>query len=607
MERRMPLDANAQLQAGHSIDPADSTPIEISSDELVSRLPATIELAGRQDSDILRQVGKLLAADADVFLSGGQLAIVEADHDGGCHIRIMDRFRLLSLLTHAASWQRTVLLQNGPRTSAAPVPERLARMLLADPPRARPITAIERTPRFVGDWELTTSRGYSADAELLFLPDAIYSFPNRNPNRQQIDAAKKLLREMLQDFPFADDADFAAAIALLLTPFVRYMVAGRVPFFLIGASTPGTGKSLLAEIIFLVCYGRVFAGHDIPAEDELRKLITTKLSSGAVVLFFDNISGFIDSPHLCSALTEQIWEDRLLGGNRMWTGAIKSIVVGTGNNVCATKEIERRTLRISLTTDVEQPELRRSFLHPNLVQWVTQNRVRLVNALLTLVQAWIAADRPKGKQRLGRFEEWAETIGGILHVVEIDGFLSEEARRRSSTDIETVAWKAFFAAWRKKHGVSAFVHVSKLIELAAAHLPHVIGDAGENEQRALLAKALDRYVGQVYDGLRVVRNDASHLEFSLKRTALYAFVHAWRMTLKDPVQALQASELLDLAKEHIPGVVGNRGERSQETRLGRALGEHLDTNFEGYRIVRRNERHTVYVLKQEKSDTNPPF
>ena len=59
-------------------------------------------------------------------------------------------------------------------------------------------------------------------------------------------------------------------------------------------------------------------------------------------------------------------------------------------------------------------------------------------AALTLIRAWIAAGRPKGKKTLGKFEGWAEVMGGILQVAGVPGFLDQLEAFRERDDPETL-------------------------------------------------------------------------------------------------------------------------------------------------------------------------
>ena len=91
-------------------------------------------------------------------------------------------------------------------------------------------------------------------------------------------AAKAVLFDLLQDFRFADEASLAHAIALMVLPLVRLMIDGPTPLHLIGASTAGTGKNLLIDVILQAITGGSIARFAPATDDqEMRKRITAIL------------------------------------------------------------------------------------------------------------------------------------------------------------------------------------------------------------------------------------------------------------------------------------------------------------------------------------------
>ena len=83
--------------------------------------------------------------------------------------------------------------------------------------------------------------------------------------------------DMLGDFPFVGDAERAHAVAALLLPFIRDLIPGATPLHGIEASTPGTGKTLLADTLVLPSIGRPPAAMTASAsEEEMRKRLTAK-------------------------------------------------------------------------------------------------------------------------------------------------------------------------------------------------------------------------------------------------------------------------------------------------------------------------------------------
>src|SRR5262245_59569847 len=99
--------------------------------------------------------------------------------------------------------------------------------------------------------------------------------------------------------------------------------------------------------------------------------------------------------------------------------------------------MERRVFWARQDPEVPNPENRSEFLHPELEKWVLANRVSLIEAVLTLIRAWFAAGRPKANLHRGSFDDWAQTIGGILENAEIHHFLTNRtASYAADADVE---------------------------------------------------------------------------------------------------------------------------------------------------------------------------
>jgi hypothetical protein len=234
----------------------------------------------------------------------------------------------------------------------------------------------------------------------------------------EIDAvAHLLLNELLGDFCFVGPAERAHALALLLLPFVRELIPGPTPLHLDESPTPGTGKTLLAEVVLWPSLGRpvptMTEGRD---EDEWRKRITAKLLAGTNVVFLDNLRRRLDSAAVSSAITAPAWEDRILGRSETQSVPVRCAWVASGNNPALSLEMTRRTVRIRLDAQTEEPWRRSGFRHADLRSWVKAHRGELIAAALTLGQAWLDADRPPGKTVLGMFEDWSRVLGGVLSV-----------------------------------------------------------------------------------------------------------------------------------------------------------------------------------------------
>jgi hypothetical protein len=247
-----------------------------------------------------------------------------------------------------------------------------------------------------------------------------------NPTEQEVEAAKTLiLNELLGDFPFTDQASLANAVGLGLLPFVRHLIDGCTPLHLISSPVPGTGKSLLSDVLSWVATGTLpISLTEGRCDDEWRKRITAVLERSPAIIRIDNVTQSLDTGVLSSVLTTKIWSDRRLGATAIITVRNNAVWTVTANNPQLNMEVARRSVWISLDPKVAQPWNRSGFKHDPILKWVKKNRESLVKAFLTLAQAWVKKGMPKADVRMGSFEEWAEIVGGILNTVGIDGFLA---------------------------------------------------------------------------------------------------------------------------------------------------------------------------------------
>lgn len=403
--------------------------------------------------------------------SGGiaRVALVQDDQDQAVpQIQLLDADALRGELTNAADW---FTLHHSKERGDYHVPDlpplAAARDILALPAvDLPPLLAIITCPTFAANGSLIAAGGYDQASGLwhhLTLTD-LEAIPE-NPSREEIAASRDAFADVVAEFPFTDAASRANTLALMLLPFVRPLIDGPTPLHAIDAPTPGTGKGLLVQACLWPALGY---GLDIRSgardPDEWRKRITSELVAGKPAIGFDNATTRLDSEHLAAALTATMWTDRVLGQTRVVTIPNRSIWVCTGNNLAFSKELARRVVWIRLDAKVEAPEQRTGFRYPNLTAHVRERRGALVAAALTLCRAWLAADRPPGKQVMGSFESYAGTLGGILDLAGVEGFLANAEELRRQADSETSEWRAFVHAWWERRR-DAWVGVSDLAEL----------------------------------------------------------------------------------------------------------------------------------------------
>jgi hypothetical protein len=285
------------------------------------------------------------------------------------------------------------------------------------------LAGITEVPVLRPDGTVVNSPGYDAVTGLLYRP-AKGSAPvprvSENPTEEEVRAAFRLLHEVIIDFPFSTPADRANAIGAMVTLVMRAAIDGNIPMGLFDAPKAGTGKGLLAETVVMIATGQV-AGSITAAESEAewRKLITSALLTGQAFHIVDNVEDILRSAKLASLLTAPVWEDRALGGNGIVRIArnARGVWFATGNNITLGGDMPRRCYRIRIDARIKQPYLRppETFHHWPLLDWVLQERPRILHALLTVCRAWYARGKPtKGAPTMGSFEKWSQTLWGVL-------------------------------------------------------------------------------------------------------------------------------------------------------------------------------------------------
>jgi hypothetical protein len=315
-------------------------------------------------------------------------------------------------------------------------------LTLADPPFPS-LAEIISAPTFLPGGRLLITPGYDAESGFLLAPRGLDGV---RVDLSVPEARHLLLDELLVDFPFADDASRAHAVAKHVQPFVRPLIDGPTPLYLIEAPKKGTGKGLLADVFSYVACGSLAPMMALShAEDEIEKRITALLLSGTSIVVLDNVTA-IRSSNIAVALRTTSWRGRVLGRSEMVTLPNTATWVATGNNPELSDEITRRVAPIRLDCGLEHPEDRAAFRHP-LPEWAITHRAELVSACLSLVHAWLEAGSPHGSVTLGGFEAWAAVMGGLLDVAGVPGFLSNRDALRERGDRESAAWLAFCRAW----------------------------------------------------------------------------------------------------------------------------------------------------------------
>ena len=157
-----------------------------------------------------------------------------------------------------------------------------------------PLEDVVHAPVFLPGGVLLAQDGYDPDTGLLLQLKGLTGLRTDMPVAETL----SLLHEVFGEFPFVEAAGWAHTLCMVLQPFVRPLIAGATPLYLIDAPARGTGKGLLTEAANLIPFGYVVPTMSQPRDgDELEKRLTSVLLEGRPVVFLDNLTR-LDSPHL---------------------------------------------------------------------------------------------------------------------------------------------------------------------------------------------------------------------------------------------------------------------------------------------------------------------
>ena len=387
-------------------------------------------------------------------------------------------------------------------------PEWLVQNIFARELAAWPFEQLEsviEAPTMRADGSILEVPGFDEATGLLYAPGADFPPVPAAPTPEDVTAALLELLDPLMDFPFRTPSDQYAAVAAKLSLVARHAIEGPVPLFAFRSPTPGTGKGLLADEVAIVGTGRSAARMILPDDNsETRKLILAVAIEGAPVVLLDNVDRRLSSQALAAALTADTWAGRLLGVSEIVTAPLHAVWLATGNNLGFRGDLGRRVVPVDLDADMEHPEDRDQFRHPDLRAYVEQRRPKLVVAALTVLRAYHLAGRPRhGAPRMGSYEAWDDLIRGAcvwaLHGDPVGG----RERIRQEQDEDRLALRGALEALADTFGPDGFTatevveRAEHAPELAAALLELAPGRAGKLDTRSLgyaLRNARDRWV-----------------------------------------------------------------------------------------------------------------
>jgi len=328
-----------------------------------------------------------------------------------------------------------------------------------DWPELRELNGIRRGPFLREDGSIGgLEAGYDAASKYFVDTDEDWSALKSDPTKEDVDAAVKLLRDLVGEFPFENEVSESVWIASVLTYVARDAIRGPVPLFLFDATTPGSGKTLLAKIASRIAEGGLPGIVSLSRDkEEQRKAFTSLFLEGSTFIVIDNVTGAIESPVLNGLVTAEVWKDRRLGSNTNVTLPNRAVIIITANYAKFDSDTARRMLRLRLAPRVDHPQ-DRTFQIPDILDHVRHKRPKLLIAALQILRFHVinqslqtAAGRGPDCDApclpFGSFESWARVVQQAMTRLGLaDPVLSVEDVRK--IDVDLVRLRAFIQAWR---------------------------------------------------------------------------------------------------------------------------------------------------------------
>jgi hypothetical protein len=412
-----------------------------------------------RENAVVDQAVEAMGALSEVYQRGNQLVRVLRDvattkkflrPPGSPRISLLPKPRLRELMSIAASWK--AVTDDGKLKNAHPPSWCIdAMMARGEWVNIRYLEAVIETPVIRHDGTILDRLGWDPETTLLYEPEIVFpAMPTGLPSLDEAKAAKDQLLDVVSEFPWASGAHEAAWLAALLTPLARFAIDGPCPLFLFDANAPGSGKSLLCDLIAIITSGRTMPRTAYPeGDDEMRKRITSIALAGDRLMMLDNIATTFGGSALDGMLTARTWKDRILGKTEMSCELpLFTVWYGTGNNVALRGDALRRVLPSRLEAKEECPEERTEFTHERLVDWVMKERGPLVRACLVILAGYVQAGMPNKLPPLGSFESWSDVVRSAVNwVTGIDPCSTR--KELTATDAETNIRTALVEGWHQ--------------------------------------------------------------------------------------------------------------------------------------------------------------
>ncbi len=400
---------------------------------------------GRLNGNLQAGDSALLAAGVPIYERGGELVRpvrlerseeangVRRDAGATVIVPVSDRW-LVQRLADSAPFLR--VNAKGDHVPADPPLEFARHLMDRQGEWAFPtLRGIVNAPTMRRDGSILQTPGYDAASGIIFDPCGV-EFPPIPDEPTPADALAGLAQidELFALFPYERaepgqpplwTPSYSVTLSALLCLVARHAMK-TAPLHGNDSPTPGTGKSLQAEAVGIIGTGALPAMMSQgPSDEELEKRIATALRAGDRVIVIDNVDRPLGGDFLCSVLTQERVQARILGKSERVILPTGVVIIATGNNLQLAGDAARRAVKGRIDSGEERPDRREFPFDPR--QLARERRPQLVAAALTILRAYHVAGRPVKLTPMGSFEDYSLVRGAIAWLGRADPARTREA------------------------------------------------------------------------------------------------------------------------------------------------------------------------------------
>jgi hypothetical protein len=481
----------------------------------LDRAPAFINVSTAELPRMVDSLAEILKKSGQMYERGG--AMVYVNEDGKI---IQAKPQWLSVEVQRLC--RFEQLNKQKEMVAVSCPAPVVHGILADAARLRmpKLTAVRNAPTMDADGRQISSPGYDEKSGLLLVSNSfgIWASLPQAPTRADLKKALEELWKPFQKFPYAESADKSVALAAALTAAVRCCLRTS-PGFGFSATAAGTGKTLLAQ-----CIGALYDGvapavsPPIAHEEEWAKSLFSAALGGAGTLLYDNAEYPIESASLCAVTTAPSIKSRVLGESREAEAEHRMLILATGNGLQFVGDLNRRFLVCRLDANMEAAKVAAREFEMEPLGYCIKNRVKLVNAALTLIQGYVRAGFPSVCDGLASMDDWnmlvRSTIVWLVQQGVAEEFVDPKVAltRDSANDPDAAMLTGVLDTASAIFGVNSRFTVAELIKRASSgvvNMLDVLMDiAGDRDQvnPKKLGQWLLKREGRIMNGRRIKRS-----------------------------------------------------------------------------------------------------